>query len=61
MKKLRIGLLVVAAAVLVGNFILLYQSNWQSIRSGGILMSIAMVCVVVANVLELIRKYRQNK
>ena len=61
MKKIRIGLIVIASILLIWNFIILSKNNWNSTKVGSMLMAISMMCVVISSILSLIQEAKKRK
>ena len=61
MKKIRIGLIVIASILLIWNFIILSNNNWNSTKVGSLLMAISMVCVIISSIFSLIQEMKKRK
>ena len=61
MKKIRIGLTVIASILLIWNFINLSNNNWNSTKVGSLLMVISMVCVIISSIFSLIQEMKKRK
>jgi uncharacterized membrane protein len=61
MKKIRIGLIVIATILLTWNFIILSNNNWNSTKISSLLFAISIIFVITNSIISLIQETKKRK